>query len=656
MQISEKYANEYETIRRLKQIYQSPEFEKDYMYEGSDLGAVRTRHGFSFTVWSPAAESARLLLFHDGQEKEPYSAVDMKEGRAGTWVWQSSEDMHGVYYNYDLVIDGRHVICADPYAKACSVNGTRSMAVDLQRTDPGGWETDRAPKKPAENIIYELHVKEFSWAASGGFDEAFRGKYKAFTCEHTTLNAKGAWPTGLDYLKQLGVTYVQLMPVYDFGSVDETGDDGQFNWGYDPVNYNVPDGYYATDAIHGEVRIREMKEMIQSLHRHGFRVIMDVVYNHTYSLDSPLQQTMPWYYYRTDSSGVLSNGSACGNDVATERPMCSKYILDSVLYWAKEYHIDGFRFDLMGLMDTELMNKIRKALDDSFGKDEKLIFGEPWTSGASPMERGHLHAVKKNMSKLSSGVGIFCDNTRDTIKGHVFEASEKGFVSGAPNLEKDILKCARAWCRTKSVKAKAPSQIISYVSAHDNWTLWDKLVLSMKGCTEAEMTAANRLAAAIYMTCQGSVFMLSGEEFARTKNGIENSYNSPIEVNRIDWERAYAHEDLIRYYAGLIALRKQCAGLCDKCETASDRFIKTWAGSRWAAYLLDNTDTDGNASWTELYVVYNAGDKPLLRRLPPGRWTVLADASDSFLWRQQHIVRDEIAAGPKGALILGKLP
>ena len=300
------------------------------------------------------------------------------------------------------------------------------------RTD--GRQTG-APKKPTENIIYELHVQGIFLAASGGFDEAFRGKYKAVTCEHTTLNAKGAWPTGLDYLKQLGVTYVQLMPVYDFGSVDETGDDGQFNWGYDPVNYNVPDGYYATDAIHGEVRIREMKEMIQSLHRHGLRVIMDVVYNHTYTLDSPLQQTMPWYYYRTDSSGVPSNGSACGNDVATERPMCSKYILDSVLYWAKEYHIDGFRFDLMGLMDTELMNKIRKALDDSFGKDEKLIFGEPWTSGASPMERGHLHAVKKNMSKLSSGVGIFAIIRGIRLKVMFLKRQRKG-LSAAPQIWK----------------------------------------------------------------------------------------------------------------------------------------------------------------------------------------------------------------------------
>lgn len=297
----------------------------------------------------------------------------MKRQENGVWSYETGESLHGVYYDFLLDIEGERIQSADPYARACGVNGTRSMAVDLRKTDPEGWEEDVAPQKEGEQIIYELHVKEFSWDVSGGFPEHVRGKYPAFCCENTSLYGEGTYPTGTAYLKQLGVNYVQLMPVYDYGSVDEAGRADGFNWGYDPLNYNVPEGSYSTDPFHGEVRIRELKEAIQALHRQGFRVIMDVVYNHTYSLDSWLQKTMPWYFYRVWEDGSVSNGSACGNDVASEQAMCAKYILESVLYWAEEYHMDGFRFDLMGLLDVELMNRIRKGLDARYGTGEKLV-------------------------------------------------------------------------------------------------------------------------------------------------------------------------------------------------------------------------------------------------------------------------------------------
>lgn len=333
--------------QELKRLYQTSEFDRKYHYEKRDLGALCTEEGTSFLLWSPLAKEVKLQLYHDGEQGECFEEIAMQKEAQGVWAYRTNKSWHGIYYTYKIVHEEEIVTAGDPYARACGVNGIRSMVVDLKQTDPYGWEADQRPETGIENIIYELHVKEFSWDRSGGFSEESRGKYKAFTEEHTTLYGDGIHPTGIDYLKELGVTHIQIMPAYDYGSVDEAKEEG-FNWGYDPENYNVPEGSYATDAVHGEVRIREFKEMVQSLHRNGFRVIMDVVYNHMYSLDNNLNKAVPWYYFRTEEDGTISNGSACGNDVASERPMCAEYILNSVLYWAGEYHIDGFRFDLMG--------------------------------------------------------------------------------------------------------------------------------------------------------------------------------------------------------------------------------------------------------------------------------------------------------------------
>ena len=378
------------TALEWKKYYSSPEFREHYIYDNDDLGVSCTDSGTSFKLWSPSADSVTLNLYHEGDGGAAYAHIPMKKEDQGVWSSFFDENLHGVYYDYSLMFGEENVRSADPYAYACGVNGRRSMAVDLKMTDPEGWENDRAPEKGTEQIIYELHVKEFSWDPSGGFPEQYRGKYKAFTCPDTTLYGDGIHPTGMRYMKDLGITHVQIMPAYDYGSVNEAGKDTEFNWGYDPVNYNVPEGSYSTDPAHGEVRIREMKEMIQVLHSQGFRVIMDVVYNHTYSLDSWFQRTAPWYFYRVFDNGRISNGSACGNDVASEREMCAKYILESVLYWTEEYHIDGFRFDLMGLMDVDLMNRIRKALDERYGRGGEAPVRRTMGGGRdSHGERGH---------------------------------------------------------------------------------------------------------------------------------------------------------------------------------------------------------------------------------------------------------------------------
>lgn len=455
---------------------------------------------------------------------------------------------------------------------------------------------------------------------------------KAFTCENTTLEGEGRFPTGISYLKKLGVNYVQIMPMYDYGSVDESGEIPGFNWGYDPVNYNVPEGSYSTDPYHGEVRIKELKEMVQSLHKNGFRVIMDVVYNHTYSLESWFQKTAPWYFYRVWEDGSISNGSACGNDVASERTMCAKYILESVLYWTEEYHIDGFRFDLMGLLDVKLMNQIRRELDARYGKGEKLVFGEPWRAEKTAMEGEALPADKEHIGLLDEQIGMFSDDTRDAIKGSVLEADE-------------------------TLEVKAPSQIITYVSAHDNHTLWDKLSETTEN--KKQRQKEYRLAAGIYLTCQGTPFFLSGEEFARTKGGRDNTYNASIDINRLNWKQAEKEQELIEYYRGMIGLRKQLPGLCDKSAEAKERIQTLQKRPGCVGFLVDNRANDKEATkqqndWEKLCIIYNANQKSENIHLSEGTWEILADGEDSYRWKMPVEIAREAVASPVSILILGQ--
>ncbi|RKW33623.1 MAG: type I pullulanase [Lachnoanaerobaculum sp.] len=636
----------------LKKYYSSRAFLKNFVYDGNDLGVECNEDKTTFRLWSPEAEGIILNLYHAGNGEKAYRQIPMEAREKGVWSWETDEELHGVYYDYLITRDGEKVLTADPYAKACGVNGLRSMAVNLKKTDPEGWEKDQSPEEGEERIVYELHVKEFSWDKSGGFPEEYRGKYKAFTCKHTTLNNDGIHPTGLDYLKELGVTHIQIMPMYDYGSVDEDGDDTEFNWGYDPVNYNVPEGSYATDAKHGEVRIKEMKEMIQSIHEAGFGVIMDVVYNHTYSLDSWLQKTLPWYFYRVFPDGTISNGSACGNDVASERAMCGKYILDSVLYWAKEYHIDGFRFDLMGLLDVDLMNRIRKELDLQYGKGKKIIYGEPWAATKTAVEGRKKLAKKNNIGLLDENVGAFCDSTRDGIKGSALKPKKAGFINGAQKKEDEMLASVMAWCANpyqargwKNVKA--PSQIVTYVSAHDNHTLWDKLKETVP---EEECMRLNKMAAAVYMTCQGTLFFLSGEEFARTKDGLDNTFNASISLNCLKWEQAWQNHELVHYYQGLIALRKKISGLCDKSEDSDKKITDIWKEKQIVGFTVNN---DEGCLWSQVKVIYNASKKAFLCDLD-GNWELLCDGNDSWCFEKEIHVDGQVEVSAQSVVILGR--
>ncbi len=612
-------------------VFASREFDEKFRYDGRDLGVKCEGEKTVFKVWSPLAQRVKLRLYRDNASEACLEKELLPEEK-GVWETVFEENLHGMYYDYLVQTDGKEVRTADPYAVGCGCNGNRSMVVDLRRTDPPGFESDAAPEMQKEQIIYELHIKDFSYDPQSGVPEEYRGKYKAFTVKGTN----GQYPTCMEYLKELGITHVHLMPFFDYGSVDEAEEEGQYNWGYDPLNFNVPEGSYATDVRDGTVRIRECKEMIQAFHENGIRVVMDVVYNHTYRKDSWLQRMVPDYYYRHREDGSLSDGSACGNDIAAGRAMVDNYIADSVMYWAKEYHLDGFRFDLMGLLTVELMNRIRHELDEEFGKGEKLLYGEPWRAGNSPMEDGVRAALKENTCYLDEGVGIFCDDTRDLIKGNVFYSEEPGIVNGGSGLETLLLHAVTGWKDGGAdFTPKSCAQIINYVSAHDNFTLWDKLVLSM--CPEPDFTkqykdvlAANKLAAFIYFTCQGRLFLQAGEEFGRTKGGEENSYCSAPEINMLQWSRTVEYGELVEYYKGLIRLRKKLPGLYDKSPGAAERITdQRIHGEGVVSFQVDNRSSEGCGEWDKLFIIYNAASGDRVSALPEGEWVILADGSES---------------------------
>ena len=633
--------------------FDSPQFEEEF-HCNEPMGSFCTPEGTVFRLWAPTAQSVTLHFYAEGNGGDPWGSVSLRKEGKGLWIFETERNLDGVYYEYEVTVDNVSRLTADPYARACGVNGLRSMVIDLRRTDPVGWEKDQAPAAAAESIIYELHVKDFSWDSSGGFALEDRGRYTAFCRTGTTLHNDGVHPTGVDYLKRLGVTHIQLLPIYDYGSVDESHHDDQYNWGYDPVNYNVPEGSYSSDPWHGEVRIRELKEAIQSLHSHGFRVIMDVVYNHTYALDSWLWRTVPWYYYRQNEDGSASNGSGCGNELATERSMCGKYILDSVLYWAEEYHIDGFRFDLMGLLDSKLMNRFRFALDRRFGRGEKLVYGEPWGAAGSAVRPGTTLCTKDHIRQLDPHVGAFCDNTRDAVKGSL-EEKAKGFVNGGYISPDYLCQCISGWSMGEE---EAPSQTITYLSCHDDWTLWDKLVYTMSPrkkfhTRSPKLLRANRLAAAINFCCQGYPFFLSGEEFARTKGGIKNSYRSSPDINRLDWERAWDYRKLVDYYRGLIALRQKLPCLCDKTEQASKRICSSVAlAPGCMGVSLDNRDGE---KWDKIILIVHTGEGETEVSLPHGVWQILVDETSSFRWREKKMLKEHVNVQPVSALILGRV-
>ena len=645
------------TPAQWKTLFENVPFHRENYYTGP-LGPDYTPGGTCLRLWAPTAEAVTVTLYHKGDGGAVLGTEPLVRGAHGVWsVWLPGEQ-HGHYYTFAVTVDGITRETGDPYARAAGVNGVRSMIVDLARTAPSRWERDVRPSiPPAQRAVWEVSVRDFSQDAASGVRPAWRGKYMAFTQQGTTLHGDGIHPTCLNYLKRLGVKYVQLMPIFDFGSVDEAKPLlRQYNWGYDPTNFNVPEGSYSTDPTRGEVRIRECREMIAALHAAGIGVVMDVVYNHTYRTENPLNNTVPYYFFRQNPDGSFSNGSGCGNEFASERPMARRYLIDSILYWAKEYHIDGFRFDLMGLYDAESINAVRAALDALPGGRDILLYGEPWQGGASQLHR--YEANKANLAMLNERVGIFCDDTRDAIKGGCFDAREPGYVEGKPGSFWDIGAAVAAWCRSDRLPPHAPSQIVSYVSAHDNFTLWDKLLCVRYEKPEftARDTVAlaqNRLAAGIYLTSFGLPFMQAGEEFARTKKGVGNSYRSSPALNRLDWNRAEQYHALVDYYRGLLALRAAFPRLGSTDRHAPEALQFFALEQPLVGWTLPAVWGDG-AAWNALCVFYNPTETACTIPLPAGQWKLLSDGTSSSLWRgPSRIFTGKAALAPYSATVFG---
>ncbi len=637
-------------------------------YNGNDLGAVYTKKATTFKVWAPTASRVAVRLYTTGSSDEEgaaeISTTTMNKGKNGVWSVKIDGDLKNKYYTYLVINNGVSRETADIYAKACGVNGNRSMVVDLDSTDPEGWEKDKHVlyDDPTDAIVWEVHVKDFSSSEVSGISAKYRGKYLAFTEDGSTLGGKGDVPTCINYLKSLGVTHVQLLPVYDYATVDESDQKtDQFNWGYDPKNYNVPEGSYSTDPYNGTTRINEFKQMIMALHNAGIGVIMDVVYNHTFSGENSwFEYTVPGYYYRMKEDGSFGDGSGCGNETASEHLMYRKYMTDSVVYWADEYHIDGFRFDLMGVHDVETMNGIRKALDTKIKDGKKIImYGEPWTGGS--LTTTVPTATKENIKQLDNRIGAFNDVFRDAVKGHVFNAVEKGFVQNGSG--KGLLVGAITGNTVSASKFNQPSQTVTYTSAHDNYTLYDKLVLSMKNDMsyderDESIVKANKLSAAITLTSQGICFMQAGEEFARTKHGDENSYKSSTKINQLDWNSLIKYADVRSYYSGLMDIRRNYKPLRDPTTKSANLVTYSETGDGVIAYTLENQLTN-DREWAQLAVGFNSTDKEAEVQLVPRdggklpeEWTVIADGTSAGLKRLGNVKGNKIKIAPHSAVIL----
>lgn len=589
--------------------FSSEEFESAYTYDGDDLGANYSADKTFFRVWAPTAEKMELNLYAEGNGGEATQVINMTADVKGTWVATVEGDLNGTYYTYNAYFDGKtNTDIVDPYARTVGVNGKRGMVIDLDSTDPDGWDSDERHtyENATDMVIYELHVRDFSTDPDSGIKNV--GKYIAFAEEGTTTSEGIA--TGIDHLKELGITSVHILPSYDYGSVNEEKlDEPQFNWGYDPVNYNSPEGSYSTDPYHGEVRVNEYKQMVKALHDAGIGVIMDVVYNHTYNTNYCFNLLVPGYFYRPGQ-----NTSGCGNDVASERSMVSKFISDSVKYWADEYHLDGFRFDLMGILDVDTMNNCRAAVDEL---DRNIfIYGEGWDMGSKPTKSVDM-ANWKNASKTPR-IAYFSDKIRDAIRGNVFEAGEAGYVGGAYNMDdvKDGIANTGSW-------ANSPIEVINYDSCHDNHTIWDRLANTNPDDSEEDRIKMNKMAAAIVFTSQGVPFMMSGEEFLRTKLNEDgsfehNSYASPDSVNLLDYSRIAEYENVYNYYKGLIEMRKAFPQFrMTSADDVKANLSFTYADNTAIGYTLTGGEND-------TLVFFNPdNDKEI--QLPEGKWSVIVN-------------------------------
>jgi len=635
----------------------------DYeVYTGNDLGAVYSPKMTRFKVWAPEAESVKLNLYKQGEGDNLIEQHIMKKSANGTYVFEKQGDCNGIYYTYTVVNHGEEQEAVDPYTKAAGVNGQRGMVINLAKTNPQGFELDgyRNPEHITDAIIYEGSVRDFTMDESSGVFH--NGKFLGLTEANTTNHFGEA--TALDYISGLGVTHVQILPAFDFETVDEKNQKAQYNWGYDPDNYNVPEGSYAVSPYDGAVRIQEMKQMVLALHSRGIGVIMDVVFNHTYRRDdSNLQKIVPGYYYRSDETGY-TNGSGCGNEVASDRPMVQKLIVDSLIYWAKEYHIDGFRFDLMGVLDIDTMNVIAERLKEI--RPDIYLYGEGWNGGPSSLAEEKC-AFKASAKKMP-GIGMFNDDIRDTIKGSVFYDDHLGFVNGGTHLENALRYGITGAVAHPQVDydaygskswAKEPGQSINYVSCHDNYTLWDKLSVSCPEASEEKKKAMNRLCAAIVFTSQGVPFIQAGEEFLRSKplpekkGFAENSYNMSDAVNSIKWDNIHEYPDMIAYYKGLMALRKAhpVFRMQSEAEMTQNLCFLSDTPENVVAYLLKGKGADDTPE--NILVIFNGNDEEILYNLPEGKWKILVDDKTAGA-DGKKIISAKADVEPLSALVLEK--
>lgn len=613
------------TNTEIGKVIRSEEFDKLFYYSGNDLGNIYSPQHTKFRVWAPTASEAKLVTYKKWNDKIG-TEINMQQGEKGTWKAEIKGNQKGLFYTYKVKIGDKWTEAVDPYVRAASVNGDKGIVIDLNETNPKKWKANKKPefKKPEDAIIYELHVRDLSIQPESGIKQ--KGKYLGVT-EKGTKGPEGV-KTGLDHMKDLGVTHVQFLPIFDYASVnEETLNEPQYNWGYDPKNFNVPEGSYSTNPYEPTVRITELKQMIQVLHDNNLRVVMDVVYNHMYNAaESNFHKLVPGYYYRYNEDGTFANGTGVGNDTASERKMMRKFMVDSVTYWAKEYNLDGFRFDLMGIHDYETMNEIRKAVDQI---DPSIILhGEGWDLN-TPLA-AELKANQKNAEKMK-GIAHFNDNIRDGLKGSVFEEKENGFVNGKQNMEDRIKKGITAGIDydTNSSTYQDPEQVLTYVEAHDNHTLWDKLELTNPGDSAEVRKQMHKLSSSILLTSQGIPFLHAGQEFMRTKYGDHNSYKSPDSINQMDWLRRAAYNNEVDYMKGLIDLRKKYPAFrMTSTEQIKKHISFIGAPKNVIAYSIDGK---GNGNKNENFMVaHNANRESVDITLPSkGPWKVLVDGKQA---------------------------
>ncbi|MGE1126455.1 type I pullulanase [Bacillus wiedmannii] len=618
-----KIENVADTYTEIGKVIRSEEFDHSFYYGGNDLGNIYTPQHTKFRVWAPTASEAKLVIYKKWNDKIG-TEINMKQSEKGTWKAELTGNQKGLFYTYKVKIGDKWTEAVDPYARAASVNGDKGAVVDLEETTPKKWKANKKPKfkNPEDAIIYELHVRDLSIQPESGIKH--KGKYLGVT-EKGTRGPEGV-KTGLDHMKDLGVTHVQLLPIFDYASVNEENlNEPQYNWGYDPKNFNVPEGSYSTNPYEPTVRITELKQMIQTLHDNNLRVVMDVVYNHMYNAaESNFHKLVPGYYYRYNEDGTFANGTGVGNDTASERKMMRKFMVDSVTYWAKEYNLDGFRFDLMGIHDYETMNEIRKAVNQI---DPSIILhGEGWDLN-TPLA-AELKANQKNAEKMK-GIAHFNDNIRDGLKGSVFEEKENGFVNGKENLEDRIKKgiTAGIYYDINSSTYQDTEQVLTYVEAHDNHTLWDKLELTNPGDSEEVRKQMHKMSSSILLTSQGIPFLHAGQEFMRTKYGDHNSYKSPDSINQMDWLRRAAFNNEVDYMKGLIDLRKKYAAFrMTSAEQIKKQVSFIDAPKNVVAYSIK-----GNGNKNEYFMVtHNANREAVDITLPlKGPWKVLVDGKQA---------------------------